>query len=209
MNPHTATLDQLSCMVDVLQAHGADVTQWRIDLAFLETQQEEKELASLVEVARGKHSFLEIGSRFGGTLWRVAQVLAPGSLVVSVDYPAGDLTPCPHYPKETLERYAEKIRGLGHRCVILNANSQHADTVETVRSLGPFDMCFIDADHSYEGVKQDWENYGPMCKVVAFHDIAGLEDGCVRLWNDIKGEYSHSEFVVERNHMLGIGVLYK
>lgn len=34
-----------------------------------------------------------------------------------------------------------------------------------------FDLCFIDADHSYEGVRADYVAMAPSCRVIMHHDI--------------------------------------
>ena len=46
-----------------------------------------------------------------------------------------------------------------------------------IRSLfdAPIDVLFIDGDHTYAGVRQDWLMYRSLCArgaLVAFHDIA-------------------------------------
>lgn len=57
-----------------------------------------------------------------------------------------------------------------------------------VQFTEPYDLVFIDGDHSYDSVKADYEHYGKRAtKAIAFHDIAGLRDceGVRRLWFEI------------------------
>jgi len=80
---------------------------------------------------------------------------------------------------------------------------------------GPFDALLIDGDHTYEGVKADWENYGHLAKLVAFHDIVGHDQServtgrrveVPRLWAEIKAAGAETvEFVAPESSM-GIGV---
>jgi predicted O-methyltransferase YrrM len=54
-----------------------------------------------------------------------------------------------------------------------------AEVVEKVRELAPsLDLLFIDGDHSYQGVKTDWEAYKDFLKpgsIVVFHDYGWAE----------------------------------
>jgi hypothetical protein len=178
-------------------------------LLHYECPQDKQELASMIELVKGKTSLLEIGSNFGGTLKRLSAVLAPNSMVVSVDYPFDD-TPKNLNPVGSLKKNCERIADKGHRVQLFLADSHAPGTVSSVATLAPFDFGFIDGDHSYEGVKADWENYGPMCKIVGFHDIAGQVAGCVRFWNELKAsvKYRIEEFLAPETHM-GIGIVYR
>ena len=78
------------------------------------------------------------------------------------------------------------------------------------------DYLFIDGDHSYAGVKADFEQYGPLVKkggLIAFHDIAdGLPEnvgGVPRFWNELKHQFRNQEFIADpKQGGWGIGVLY-
>lgn len=60
------------------------------------------------------------------------------------------------------------------------------EQVKTWLSGRPINLLFIDGDHSYEGVRQDYEIYAPMVKgLIAFHDLAG-EPGVRRFWNELQ-----------------------
>lgn len=80
-----------------------------------------------------------------------------------------------------------------------------------------FDFCFIDANHSYDGMMLDWNNVGRYAKkLTVLHDIFGheydnLNGGTVRGWKEIKesvGERDRvREFSVFQDKWMGIGVV--
>jgi len=80
------------------------------------------------------------------------------------------------------------------------------ETIEWAKENGPYDMIFIDGNHTYEGVKNDWELYGAMAtKMVVFHDI--FQDvwiGSRQVWNQIEGK----KLEINSNVNLGIGILF-
>ena len=50
-----------------------------------------------------------------------------------------------------------------------------------------FDLIFIDGDHSYAGVKNDYEISKNSCKIFVFHDIVNeVCPGVVKFWNELK-----------------------
>jgi hypothetical protein len=73
-----------------------------------------------------------------------------------------------------------------------------------------FDVIFVDGDHSYEGVKADYENSIRLLNeegYIIFHDIASRGcPGVVQLWNEIKHKEC-LEFV--HKDTCGIGVWKK
>lgn len=177
--------------------------------AHYECPQDKKELAQMLEVVKGKSSVLEIGSNFGGTLYRMGQVLAPKSVMVSVDLPI-DNTPKFFFPVETLQFNCKRLSDMGHHVELYIEDSHDPETVKKVASYAPFDFVFIDGDHSYEGVKADWFNYGPMGRIVGFHDICGPVNDCVKFWRELKedNDYRTEEFIT-KDAGFGIGIVYR
>ena len=90
------------------------------------------------------------------------------------------------------------------------------DFATSSRCPETIDLLFIDGDHSYEGVKADFEALGPRSRVVVFHDI--VIDACpgvVRFWREIAAAFPGrtAEFIDQYDSVagsfLGIGVLFK
>jgi predicted O-methyltransferase YrrM len=105
------------------------------------------------------------------------------------------------------------------QCTIeaIQGNSHDQAIVEKVREHGPFDWLFIDADHHYEAVLKDWDNYMPMVApggIVAFHDIVphGQPDVQVsRLWSEIQRDQWRTVTIMEdaKSTTCGIGIVHK
>lgn len=180
--------------------------------------QVEQEISLLAGLMRneGIKSYLEIGSKYGGSLWRVARELQPGARIVSVDLPNG--TKAWAESSVSLKACVARLCADCHDARIIWGNSMDPAVIEQVRALGPFDAILIDADHRMPGVTADWKNYGPMGRIVAFHDIAwhraadwvGTRIDVPEFWNSIKGDYVHQELkFCPTGKSNGIGVLWR
>lgn len=162
-------------------------------------------------------SYLEVGLGWGGSLWRIGNALPPGTRIVGLD-----LAPNPDTLADLYRLTALLIRR-GCDAHLVVGNSTDPATVAAAEALAPFDCVFIDGDHSYAGAKADWLNYGPMGRMVAFHDIswnstwvskvpgrATQPMGVPILWNELKSAYRHREIkLYKRNNYYGIGVLWR
>lgn len=154
-------------------------------------------------------SFLEIGSRFGATLYRTAKRLKPGARFMAVDLPNADDNVLDS--ERTLQARCNEINAMGHQCGVIFGDSHDQRVIERVRQNGPYDVCFIDGDHTELGVWQDWENYGPMAQVVGFHDIAVPHPCYVSpLWEQLKKKYLTLEYQSQKEWAgMGIGIVYR
>jgi len=101
-----------------------------------------------------------------------------------------------------LDRYQKKHRN----CAFIMKNTQNHQMHSTV------DVCFIDGDHSYAGVKRDFYNFKDKAKIIILHDIVcnlkGIE--VCKLWEEIKHKYKYYEFTAQKEckkTQLGIGVI--
>jgi len=174
------------------------------DWSNLYSQQDPSEIKWLQNRIRGARSILEVGSCHGNSLRLFAQVAAPGALIRAIDIGDGtdwrDGQSTVHELQETIHQLREE----GFEAKALFADSHSSEAIRWAQQWAPYDFVFIDGDHSYEGVKADWENYGGMGQVIAFHDIAYEPREVRRLWAEIKEEYITDEIVASR---MGIGLI--
>ena len=179
-------------------------------------------LLDAVEALRPRR-MLEIGTANGGSLFLFAQMCAPAAHVISVDLPKGEFGG--GYPAWKIPLYKAFARS-SQSLDLIRADSHSPATLERVRALlgdEPLDFLFIDGDHEYAGVKQDFDTFGPLVRaggLVGFHDIAfpapglpvderNFSGGDVpRYWREIRTLYPSREFVDETaGGFFGIGLI--
>ena len=182
-------------------------------------QQHKVELDAFVTYLKRKGivSFLEVGSKFGGCLWAIAQnAMPPKSKIVSVDLPnshwgrsesAGCLQDCINHLKQQ-----------GHDAHLFLGDSTDPAIVQKVQALAPFDAIFIDANHTEPYVRKDFANYGKLSKIVCFHDIGWnnptppgrMPIEVPKVWKGLKELYkdqaAFSEIKHDNGHN-GIGIM--
>lgn len=159
---------------------------------------------------------LEIGTAKGGSLYLWTQAADADAVIVSVDLPGSDFGGS--YPLCRTPFYQTFARA-GQSLQLLQVDSHHPETVQHVRALfggGRIDFAFIDGDHTYDGVRADFLNYGPLVRaggLIAFHDILPRADEksiqVDRFWNEIKGGRDSEELIGPEGsgRKIGIGVI--
>lgn len=169
-------------------------------------------IAALIE--GNTKSFIEIGSRFGGSLWRIANALPKGSKIVSVDSGKGMGGNKPG-AQESLIACVNKLKELGYNAHLIIGDSHSREIIDRAMSFAPFDAAFIDGDHTLEGVTLDWIYYGRHTRICGFHDVAwekptpyaGKLVDCKAFWDVLSKRY-RSETHVHPNGNMGVGFLW-
>lgn len=146
------------------------------------------------------NSYLEIGCRWGGTFIITTEILKKKNS--NLKAMACDLIS----PTDIMLGYYEHNKNISY----YQGNSLDINKNMTG---GNIDLILIDGDHSYDGVKADYENcLGLNPKYIVFHDITN--DACpgtVSFWQEMKSQYNHYEFVDQYDSVngsyLGIGLI--
>ncbi len=179
-------------------------------------------------------AMLEIGTATGGSLFALAQMCAPDAHIISIDLPRGRFGG--GYPRWKIPLY-KSFASATQQLDLIRADSHEPATAARVNELlagRMLDLLFIDGDHSYDGVRQDFEAYKPLVRpggLIAFHDIAPPraearapgEDGAVvdddgiaylvgevpQFWRELSAQHGGREFVdPDGSGCFGIGLIH-
>lgn len=135
------------------------------------------ERVTLYRLASGRKMVAEIGSYVGASAccFGAAVKATAGGKVVCIDTWNNDAMT--EGQRDTWQAFQDNTRRYGDCIVPVRGFS--TDVVLAVREIAPrLDVLFIDGDHSYAGVKADWEAYKDFLRpgaIVIFHDYGWAE----------------------------------
>ena len=166
--------------------------QWEADrLTGPRCEQHRRELEWFMSHIKSTDKVLVIGSKHGGLEHQIKKQM-PSVVTVSIDIaPAKDNT---------------------EQCIV--GDSKSPEIRKLAESAGPFDVVFIDGDHSLDGVRADWEWSRTLRpRLIAFHDIADAikhrSEGCLadKLWSEIKSSKLKTTEIIVGCGWGGIGIV--
>lgn len=159
-------------------------------------------------------TIVEVGTHKGGNSFLFCHAVPSAQRVVGVDLCVQNGAKLVHFVRP------------GQRYFPLHGDSQTAAMKARVQSrLGgsTVDFLFIDGDHSYKGVKADYELYSPLVRsggIIALHDIVpdhrtrfGRETGCYagevhQFWAELKRTHAVEELIDDAEQDgFGIGLI--
>ena len=143
---------------------------WKLGFARPETQTTEAERECLTAHAEGKRCLVEIGVWHGVTTCRLRAAMATAGVIYAVDpYPVGRLGL--NLQRLIARTELGKIRN-GRVEWVRKTAAEAAKELGT-ELAGRIDFVFMDGDHSYAGLKADWEGWSGLIApggVIALHD---------------------------------------
>jgi len=162
---------------------------------------------------------LEIGIDWGGTLLHWCDLVGARGLVVGIDCDKNVIA-------KIRTNFGNHIFRIFRIARIIVGDSRAAETLASVKRIlkGRYlDFLFIDGDHSYEGVKADYQMYSRLVRpggMIALHDIAtpptvrnpyqkGSYVGVSKFWGELTA--ARKEEFIDRGvaNPFGIGLITK
>ena len=162
--------------------------KWRLGITAADHWMMPEESACLLRHAAGKRRLAEVGVWEGGTTRRLREIMAPDAILVAID---------PYLPGRSGINYqkiiaAREVAAVQNGTVVwLRQTGAEAARTRCVLAA-PFDFVLVDGDHTYEGIREDWEAWSSLIErdgIIALHDALQVEGkvdaGSIRYSNEV------------------------
>lgn len=183
--------------------------------------QKDSEISQLMELALSEKIgvICEIGTYRGGSLFLLSRVAREDALIISIDI---NNTIFRRFLYRKFSRARQKL-------FLINGNSQSTaieNKVKRILKNKKIDLLFIDGDHSFFGVINDYVRYSPLLAnngIIAIHDIHpdfrmqyGIETssnvgGVPVFWQTIKATETMTTEIIEDETQdgYGLGIIFR
>lgn len=107
--------------------------------------------------------------------------------------------------RTSIKKYINYLNGFKNDSEVNFFDMKTKDFFLTNKNI--YDVIFIDADHNYEGVKEDYENSLKFLSkegYLIFHDIINEGCGVKQLWSELDSNKKINEFIYSRDCGIGI-----
>lgn len=162
-------------------------------------------------------NILELGLCQGATFYIWCTIAQAGGIKLGIDLPNGPWGMPNERSEKEISSNKHMFQTFAPNSFVLFGDSQDKLSIEWVANkLGErkLDFIFIDANHTYEGVKTDYYNYLPFMReggIIALHDIKDTprhrKSQCTvyKFWEELRGD--KREFIDDTYDWGGIGVI--
>ena len=200
-----------------IQKSKSNLEKFVVLTTLIPSHQRKNEFCSFIEFLN-KHKIsviVEIGTADSGTHLLLSELVCWQKTMVAIDLEIRN------------RKSLSAINSYNDKRLYIEASSHSIGTHSQLLSLlknKKIDLLFIDGDHSYEGVKKDFDLYKSSVSkngIIAFHDIVpdsfsrtGIKTSSYvgevpNFWNEIKKNYKHKEFIEsDAQDGCGIGIIY-
>ncbi|MCS7123204.1 MAG: class I SAM-dependent methyltransferase [Candidatus Aenigmarchaeota archaeon] len=160
-------------------------------------------------------NIIEIGTANGGSLFCFCKLARENAKIISIDLPHGYLGG--GYSKWKIDLYRSFVKDNQQLFLIRGRSNDEKvlNIVSNILSNKKVDFIFIDGDHRYKAVKEDFYNYKKFAgknSIIALHDILPnelLKIEVYKLWYEVKRIYRCREIIYDKNQKgFGIGLVY-
>jgi predicted O-methyltransferase YrrM len=210
------TIEELYNLLDSFQYTLFKKSRYKVTVKMHQKKEELIEFVRKIKHIKPKY-ILEIGTSEGGTLFFFSKIASPEAKIITIDLPI--VRDYASYSPAKIPFY-KLYRVEDQKIHFIRKDSHRSSTVKKVKKLlknNKIDLLFIDGDHTYNGVKKDFENYISLVKengIIGLHDIVEHppDSNCnvFDFWNEIKGKYEYKEIISKDNEeWAGIGIIIK